>query len=66
MNTTAEYDGQQIHLKWAKPLQDECQEIKTFIIKWNSIQKPEECNGNMSIKVRNNRINVLILEQVRD
>ena len=62
MNITAEYNDQLIHLKWAMSPQDECQEIKTFIIKWNNIQKAEECNGQISVKVSVPGINVLVLQ----
>ncbi|KAJ7377726.1 hypothetical protein OS493_027289, partial [Desmophyllum pertusum] len=50
INITAEYSEKKIHLKWLMPLQDQCQEIKTFIIHWNNIQKPEECHGYKIIK----------------
>lgn len=34
------------------PLEDQCKEIKAFMIEWNNIQKPEECNGQQLIKVQ--------------
>ena len=52
INITAEYSEKKIHVKWLMPLQDQCQEIKTFIIHWNNIQKPEECHGYKIIKVK--------------
>lgn len=63
INITAEYNGEQIHLKWTVPSRDECKEIETFIIEWNNIQKPHECNGQESIKVMV-KIKVLVLGTV--
>ncbi|XP_020624619.1 uncharacterized protein LOC110062098 [Orbicella faveolata] len=50
INITAEYSEKAIHLKWMVPLQNQCKEIKAFMIEWNNIQKPEECNGQKLIE----------------
>lgn len=50
INITAKYTDNKIHLNWTVPLQEQCQRIRTFLVKWNNIQKPEECHGQDEIK----------------
>lgn len=47
------------------PLEDQCKEIKAFMIEWNNIQKPEECNGQQLIKVQTFIKGACIRDQVR-
>lgn len=51
INVTAKYTDHKILLEWALPLKDKCQSInKTFTIRWNNIQIPQECTGEEEVK----------------